>query len=136
MNTQFLRRRMADDAIDTASPARLVTMLYDRLVRDLVMAEQAVGVGDRLEAEKQLLHAQDIVIELRTSLKLEIWDGAESLAGIYGFLLGELMRANVRKDVARIASCRGLVQPLREAWHEAARGLAAEGATPIGAAIA
>lgn len=125
---------MADDAIDTASPARIVTMLYDRLVRDLVMAEQAVDAGDRLDAEKHLLHAQDIVIELRTSLKFGIWDGAESLAGIYGFLLGELMRANVRKDVARIASCRGLVQPLRDAWHDAASGLAGEAAVRFGVA--
>ena len=124
MNTQLLQRRLMDDAIDTASPARLVTMLYDRLVRDLVAAEQAIELQDRRDAEKHLVHAQDIVIELRTSLDMSTWDGAAGLASIYAFLLGEMIRANAHKDAARVASCRELVQPLRDAWHTAAAGLA------------
>ena len=125
MNTQLLQRRFMDDAIDTASPARLVTMLYDRLVRDLAAAEQAIAAKDRRETDKNLRHAQDIVIELRTSLDMETWDGAAGLASIYAFLLGELIRANAQKDPARVAACRDLVQPLREAWHTAAAGLSA-----------
>ena len=125
MNTQLLQRRLMDDAIDTASPARLVTMLYDRLVRDLAAAEQAIAAKDRRETDRNLRHAQDIVIELRTSLDMETWDGAAGLASIYAFLLGELIRANAQKDAARVAACRDLVQPLREAWHTAAAGLSA-----------
>ena len=30
------------DAVETVSPAKLVTMLYDALVRDLVVAEEAM----------------------------------------------------------------------------------------------
>ena len=125
MNTQLLQRRLMDDAIDTASPARLVTMLYDRLVRDLVTAEQAIALQDRADADKNLRHAQDIVIKLRTSLDMDTWDGAAGLASIYAYLLGELIRANAQKDAARVASCRDLVQPLRDAWHAAAAGLTA-----------
>lgn len=125
MNTQLLQRRLMDDAIATASPSRLVTMLYDRLVRDLVSAEQAIALNDRLDAEKNLTHAQDIVIELRTSLDMDAWDGAPGLASIYAFLLGELIRANAYKDASRVAACRELVQPLREAWHAAAAGTTA-----------
>ena len=123
MNTQLLQRRFMDDAIDTASPARLVTMLYDRLVRDLAAAEQAIAAKDRRETDKNLRHAQDIVIELRTSLDMETWDGAAGLASIYAFLLGELIRANAKNDASRVAACRDLVQPLRDAWHTAAAGL-------------
>ena len=125
MNTQLLQRRLMDDAIATASPSRLVTMLYDRLVRDLVSAEQAIALNDRLDAEKNLTHAQDIVIELRTSLDMDAWDGAPGLASIYAYLLGELIRANAYKDASRVAACRELVQPLREAWHAAAAGTTA-----------
>ena len=125
MNTQLLQRRLMDDAIATASPSRLVTMLYDRLVRDLVSAEQAIALNDRRDAEKNLTHAQDIVIELRTSLDMDTWDGAPGLASIYAFLLGELIRANAYKDAARVAACRELVQPLRDAWHAAADGITA-----------
>ena len=52
----------------TASPARLLVMLYDRLVLDL---QRAVEHGDRaefLDAGRQLMHAQEIVLELQGSL--------------------------------------------------------------------
>lgn len=120
MNAQHLRRRFEQDAIATASPARLVTMLYDRLVRDLHMAEAALAESNVAEASAQLMHAQDIVTELRSSLDVTAWAGARDLSRIYGFLLTELISANVRKDVAKVVSCRGLVEPLRDAWHQAA----------------
>jgi flagellar protein FliS len=74
------------------------------------------------------MHAQDIVIELRTSLNTDTWDGAANLANIYAFLLTELIAANVKGDAERAASCRKLVEPLRDAWREAA--LATLASTP------
>jgi flagellar protein FliS len=117
---QAARSRYAADAGATASPARLLIMLYDRLVRDLVTAENAAGRGDLATMSTELVHAQDIVLELRTSLDLSVWDGAQGLSDLYTFLHGELVTANVKKDVARIASCRALVEPLRDAWRTAA----------------
>ena len=118
--TQTARARYAADSIATASPARLLVMLYDRLVRDLVTAEDAVGSGDIAVASDNLIHAQAIVLELHTSLDLDVWDGARGLAALYTFLHSELVAANIRKDAARIATCRSLVEPLRDAWREAA----------------
>ena len=43
MNASMIRNRYVGDSVATASPARLVTMLYDRLVRDLVTAEAALA---------------------------------------------------------------------------------------------
>ena len=119
-NAQAARSRYAADAVSTASPARLLIMLYDRLVRDLVTAEEAAGTGDLATMSSELVHAQDIVLELRTSLDTTAWDGAQALADLYTFLHGELVTANVKKDAARIASCRSLVEPLRDAWRTAA----------------
>ena len=118
--TQTARARYAADTLATASPARLLVMLYDRLVRDLVTAEDAVRSGDLATASENLVHAQAIVLELRTSLDVTVWDGARGLAELYTFLHGELVTANVRKDAARTARCRELVEPLRDAWREAA----------------
>lgn len=114
------RSRYASDTVSTASPARLLVMLYDRLVRDLVTAESAASTGDITTMSSQLVHAQDIILELRTSLDLTVWDGAQGLSDLYTYLHAELVTANVRKDVARIASCRSLVEPLRDAWRTAA----------------
>lgn len=118
--TQTARARYAADSLATASPARLLVMLYDRLVRDLVTAEDAVRGGDRALASENLLHAQAIVLELRTSLDLDVWDGARGLADLYSYLHAELIQANIKKDAPRVAACRRLVEPLRDAWREAA----------------
>lgn len=125
-----LRDRYLADSITTASPAKLLLMLYDRLVLDLRRGEESLVGGERPEANKQLLHAQDIVMELRMSLDVNAWDGAARLANLYVFLLSELMQANVAGDAARVASCRNLVEPLRDAWREAAGQISA--AVPAG----
>ena len=114
------RARYASDAVRTASPARLLTMLYDRLARDLLMAHQAVDAGDVAGAHDHLVHAQQIVLELRSSLDVTAWEGGPGLAALYDFLHQELVAANVHKDVVRIADCQAVVEPLREAWHAAA----------------
>ncbi|WP_449063937.1 flagellar export chaperone FliS [Planomonospora algeriensis] len=122
MNNPSMRARYMADAVTTASPGKLLVMLYDRLVLDLVKAEEALGRGDRETASTQLQHAQEIVIELRSSLKMDAWDGARGLSELYGFLLTQLIQANVRRDAAQVASCRALVEPLRDAWRTAASG--------------
>lgn len=114
------RAQYTREAVTTASPARLLVMLYDRLVRDLVTAESALGGGDIAKASSELVHAQQIVLELRTSLDLEAWDGAAGLADLYTFLHNELVSANIGKDVARVVSCREIIEPLRDAWRDAA----------------
>lgn len=120
MTADAMRARYAADSVGTASPARLLTMLYDRLVRDLDVAGAAIVARDLETAHNGLVHAQAIIEELRASLDLQAWDGAAGLAALYDFLLGELVTANVTKDPVRVAACAELVTPLRDAWHEAA----------------
>lgn len=116
-----LRTRYAQDTVGTASPAKLLTMLYDRLSRDLLNAEQAAVVRDIPATHNNLMHAQEIISELAATLDVSGWEGGESLLSIYEYCLQELFQANVRKDVQRIHSVREIIEPLREAWHQAAR---------------
>jgi flagellar secretion chaperone FliS len=120
MNASLIRNRYVGDSVTTASPGRLVTMLYDRLVRDLVAAEAALGTGDLEAANNNLIHAQEIVWELAAGLDPTKWSGGPALAALYQFMLAELLDANVRKDAAKVASVRSLVEPLADAWHQAA----------------
>jgi len=120
MSSPQLRDRYLQDSINTASPGKLLLMLYDRLVLDLMQGEEALRTGDRERANDRLTHAQEIVLELRTSLDVEAWAGAPGLAGLYGFLFTELVGANIGRDADRVASCRAIVEPLRDAWREAA----------------
>jgi flagellar secretion chaperone FliS len=124
-SAQALRARYVNDSVTTASPARLLVMLYDRLVLDLASAEQALAEDDREAASARLHHAQEIIIELRTSLDVDAWSGGPALASLYTYLLTELIGANVSCDTDRVVAVRGLVEPLRDAWHTAAAQLAA-----------
>ena len=83
-------------------------------------AEEALRTDVPAAAYERITHAQDIVLELRTSLDVEAWSGAPALSNLYAFLLTELIGANVARDPERVASCRILVEPLRDAWREAA----------------
>jgi flagellar protein FliS len=127
MNASMIRNRYVGDSVGTASPARLVTMLYDRLVRDLTTAEAALAARDLGSANGAMIHAQEIVWELAAGLDPTKWSGGPALAALYQFMLEELLDANVKKDAAKVVSVRGLVEPLRDAWHQAAELAAGTG---------
>ncbi|WP_448614119.1 flagellar export chaperone FliS [Modestobacter sp. URMC 112] len=125
MSAASLRARYLGDSIATASPHQLLVMLYDRLALDLERGHAAMAAGDREKAGQQLQHAQEVVLELQASLRVDMWEGGPRLAALYAWLLSELIRANLRGDLRRIDDCRKIVEPLRDAWREAAASLAA-----------
>lgn len=122
------------EAILSASPARLLVMLYDRLLLDLARAEAAQLDEAWDVARENLLHAQDIIAELAGSLDLDAWDGAENLLGIYNYAGTALMNANIGRNVALTRECIELLEPLRQTWHEAAT-LPAAGPASAGAGV-
>ena len=125
MSTASLRSRYLGDSVATASPQRILVMLYDRLVLDLERAEMALDTGDRTEAAAQIQHAQDIVFELRESLRVDAWEGGPRLAALYTWMITELVQAGVRRDRNRVSACRQIAEPLRDAWRQAAATLTA-----------
>ena len=125
MSAASLRARYMGDTVTTASPQRLLVMLYDRLALDLQRAEESLVLGDRDAAREPVMHAQEIVLELRASLQVDVWEGGPRLAALYSWLIGELIQANVKGDIRRVRDCRKVVEPLRDAWREAAASLAA-----------
>jgi flagellar protein FliS len=122
------RNAYMNASVTTANPQRLLVMLFDRLVLDVKRGIEAQQAGQYDEASKQLLHAQEIVNELRSSLKVDAWEGGPRLASIYNWLFSELIKANISRDVTVTESCLSIIEPLAETWREAA--LAVGGANP------
>jgi len=119
--------RYASDAAHTVSPGRLLTMLYDRLVTDLAIAEEAMRAADHATTGERLAHAQEILLELHSTLNTEVWPDGQGLSKIYLWIVGELLQARVRQDPDQVATCRALLEPLRDAWRQASL----TGATPL-----
>lgn len=107
------------DAVLSASPGRLITMLYDRLLVELHRAAEAQQRADWVHAGGHLRLAQDIVTELAVSLDTTRWPEGRSLAAVYDYVGTRLVHANVHRDPAATAEAIALLDPLRLTWHEA-----------------
>lgn len=119
------RAAYVDASIATAPPARLLVMLFERLVLDVQRGVEAQRRGDLIETHKQLTHAQDIVMELQTSLRADQFKGGYDLSALYSFLHRQLVLANIRKDVGITDECLTIVTDLCETWRQAAMTAAA-----------
>jgi flagellar secretion chaperone FliS len=133
MSYGLAKARYTSDAAETVSPARLLTMLYDRLVSDLLLAEDAMVKADPKTTGERLGSAQTILLELHATLDTQAWSGGEALDQLYLWVIAELMRARLANDPNRVAQCRNLLAPLRDAWHQALDGSSAETAVPSSA---
>ena len=120
------RAAYLDASIATASPARLLVMLFDRLVLDVRRGLEAQRHCDVEETHKHLTHAQDILLELASSLRPDEFKGGYELASLYSFLHRQLVMANIRKDASITDEVLTLVTDLCETWRQAALQCATE----------
>jgi flagellar protein FliS len=126
MTQNNARAAYLDASIATASPARLLVMLFDRLVLDVQRGLDAQRRGDLEDTHKHLTHAQDILLELSSSLRPEQFRGGYDLAALYSFLHRQLVMANIRKDASITDEVLTLVTDLCDAWRQAALQCATE----------
>jgi flagellar secretion chaperone FliS len=123
--TEDLKRRYLAEAIETAPPAVRLSMLFDRMALDLGRADAAFGTGDLKAVNDGLVHAQEILLALRGTLRVDEWEGAPRLAALYDHLHGELVQANLSKDRDRAAGATVLVAQLAAAWRRAGENASA-----------
>ena len=124
------------NAVGGAPPEKLLTMLYDALVNNVVLAQRALEEKDNWTLNERLLNAQEIVLELQGTLKPEVWSGGPALLAIYGYVYRLLVRANVHKEAGALLDARKLLEPLQAAWHAAADQVLADKAAACGAGVA
>jgi flagellar protein FliS len=114
----------------TVSQERLLVLVYERLVRDLSDAGEAMDRSDRAGVHAALIHAQDIVAELDAALDESAWTAAGELSSIYHYLHGRLVQANLGMDRTALDEALAAVLPLLDAWTTAWQRLSAA-PTPV-----
>ena len=107
-----------DSGVLSASPHRLVTMLYDGLLEALNRARGALQRHDIPGKADAVGRAVRIVNE---GLKAGITNPESSeLAGnmhaLYVYISMRLTQANLHNDDGALQECQRLIMPLREAW--------------------
>jgi flagellar protein FliS len=115
------RQAYAESAILTASPGRLVVMLYDGAIGSLRQSAVAMRAGDRERARARMRKAEAIIDELNGSLDMSVGELPDRLRSIYHFCKRHLIKANVETDPAAIDTVAGLLADLRDGWEQAAR---------------
>jgi flagellar protein FliS len=118
--------RYLAEAVETATPAVRLGMLWDRLQLDLQRADRAFDDGDLYAIHDNLVQAQEILLALADTIRTDQWDVAPRLAALYRHLHGELVLANVHKDRERLAATTSLVAQLADAWRVAIAGVTEE----------
>ena len=108
------------NAVMTASPEKLVTMLYDGALKYLEQAR--VGLADEQTARSQevgkaLSKAMGIIGELRASLDHAAGgDIAQNLDSLYDFTLDQLSKSNLERTVAGVDATLEVMRTLKEGW--------------------
>ncbi|HWT22467.1 MAG TPA: flagellar export chaperone FliS [Solirubrobacteraceae bacterium] len=107
-------------SIMTATPGRLVVMLYDGAIRFFFQAAAALREGVRDTALERLDRGEAIVDHLLQTLDMSAGEIAERLEGIYVFSKRLLLEARLESDAAKIDLVRGYFTELRESWAQIA----------------
>lgn len=103
----------------TASAGQLVVVLYDHLLVCMRRAQVAVDAGD-MERRIELLHRSRLVVgELLATLDHTNGGAiAGGLAGLYTFIMSELMAVGTDADGGRLANVVHIVTELRSAFAQ------------------
>ena len=106
--------------IETASPEKLLIMLYDGAIRFLKKAKEAMQRRDYQTLNNNMKRGQDIIAELMGSLNFEIGgDIAKNLFALYEYYNYRLLQSNIKTDPEMIQEVIEHLQALKKTWEEA-----------------
>jgi flagellar protein FliS len=109
--------------IMSASPAKLVAMLYERAITLLREAIEAIEAGDIKRRWTANGKATEVIIHLWGTLDRERGgEIAENLNRLYGFMMMRLTMIDVENDAQAARDVIGLLEPLHRSWQELADG--------------
>ncbi len=120
--------------VETASPARLIVLLYDGAIRFCSLALEAMPLKDFQTQHTNLIKAQRIIAELMGSLDRKSGgEVADNLFRVYAYMLEQLVLGNLADSIEPVQLVQKMLYDLRDTWIEVERNTA-PGAAPERAA--
>ena len=105
--------------IKTASPGKLILLLYEGAIGALKKAVDLIDRKDFGGKGDCLIKAQDIIMELNMALDMSAGDIPRSLRRLYLYVYRRLIDANLDVDKSAIQESLGIMEDLYEAWKVA-----------------
>jgi flagellar protein FliS len=122
MNQAAVPQAYKESAVMTATPERLVVMLYDGVHRFLFQAAVAMREGNIEASNNRLQRAEAIIDELNNTLDMSAGDVSTRLRAIYLFCKRHLMQARLKRNPDMIDEVSRLLDTVGDAWRQIAGG--------------
>ena len=109
----------AQNNAEVESPAKLIEMLYEGVLRFNAQAKKALQDGNVEKKVYWLNRSVAIITELIAVLDME-QEGSVSkyLEGLYNYEIQLLLQASIEGDIAKIDEVTNVFKGLLEAWRE------------------
>ena len=115
----YQRVHLESQISGSATPHRLISMLFDGALEAIAQAKGAILARDVPAKGKAIGRAVAIVEEgLRAALDQKAGGKvARDLNELYNYITRRLTYANLKNDVAALDECVKLLKPVQEAWN-------------------
>ncbi len=101
----------------TASPEELHLMLYDGAIRFAEEGKTALTEGNFEKAHNALVRAQNIVLEMSSSLNHSVDpDLCSKMSSLYNFIYRRFIEANLKREISCIDDALKILNYQRETW--------------------
>ncbi|HUA20750.1 MAG TPA: flagellar export chaperone FliS [Bryobacteraceae bacterium] len=110
-------RNFLEEEVRSASPVKLVQLLYEGALDAIGAARRYLRLGDIRARSRAITKAMAAVTELSLSLDHEAGGSlSKNLAELYGFIERQLIEGNARQTDAPLAAAERLLTILLEGW--------------------
>lgn len=109
-----------DSKILTATPAELTLMLYEGAIKFGNLAMLAIEKKDNYKANLNIIKAEKIVTELRSTLNFN-YPVAKDFELVYDYVFRRLIEANIKKDPEILEEAIGYIREMRDTWKDVMR---------------
>jgi len=103
--------------IELADQRKLILLLYSRAISLLKEGIKFLKEKDFENSHKNFSKARRIIVELLSSLNLEVGEIAKNLQSLYVYMMKKIMEANLKKSISPAIEVISLLEILKEAWE-------------------
>lgn len=108
----------AQNNVGIESPAKLIEMLYEGVLRFNAQAKKAIKDGDIEKRVYWVNRSVAVITELIAVLDMKGGRIAQYLEGLYNYEIQLLNEANLKKDTQKLDEVSNVFKGLLEAWRE------------------
>ncbi len=120
MNQNPYIKQYQKTQLETASPEKILIMLYNGAINFLKKAQVAFAASNKIEAHNNIMAAERIITEFMTTLDMELGgEMAKNLFALYDYLYNRLVEANMKNKPEILEEVINHLIKLRDTWNKA-----------------